>query len=317
MTAAATAIAKGLLTYVVPARFYNRSEGRTLSARYCYSVFLRHLVMLDRAGAPTDPRVVAEIGPGASIGAGLAALLAGADTYYGFDIKAYHHGARTAAVFDDLVALLSARAPVPDEQELPNIKPVLDDHRFPGHILTEARLARALLPERVARLRQALLDGGGDPASPITYQAPWFEAARIRPGTVDWIFSQAVMEHVDDLAATYRACRAWLAGGGVMSHQIDFKSHGTAEAWNGHWAYSDAAWRLMRGARLYLVNRQPYSAHREALRAAGFDILLDLPVTRQDGLKRDRLAPRYRALDDADLVTAGAFMIARPAGAAR
>jgi SAM-dependent methyltransferase len=315
MTAAATAIAKGLLTYVVPERLYNRSEGRTLSARYCYSVFLRHLVMLDRTGAPTDPRVVAEIGPGASIGAGLAALLAGADTYYGFDIKAYHHGDRTAAVFDELVALIKARAPVPDEQELPNIKPVLDDHRFPGHVLTEARLARALAPERVARLRRALLEGGGDPDSPITYQAPWFEAARIRPGTVDWIFSQAVMEHVDDLAATYRACRAWLAQGGVMSHQIDFKSHGTAEAWNGHWAYSDAAWRLVRGARLYLVNRQPHSAHRKALEGAGFEILLDLPVTRRDGLGREQLAPRYRALDDADLVTAGAFIIARPAAA--
>jgi hypothetical protein len=84
----------------VPSRLYNRSEARTLSARYCYSVFLRHLIMLDRVGAPTDPRVVAEIGPGASIGAGLAALLAGAETYYGFDIKAYHHGPRTRPCAD-------------------------------------------------------------------------------------------------------------------------------------------------------------------------------------------------------------------------
>lgn len=307
------AIAKGLTTFVVPPQWLNRSDGRTHAARYCYSVFLRHLVHLHDAGADTNPRTIAEIGPGASIGAGLAALLAGAETYYGFDIKAYHHGERTAAVFDALVALLMARAPVPDEQELPNIKPVLDDHRFPAHVLTDERLARSLAPERVARLRRVLLEGGDDPASPITYQAPWFEAARIRPGTVDWIFSQAVMEHVDDLDATYRACRAWLAPGGVMSHQIDFKSHGTAEAWNGHWAYSDVAWRMVRGARLYLVNRQPHSAHRKALEGAGFEILLDLPVTRRDGLKREQLPPRYRALDDADLVTAGAFMIARPA----
>ena len=133
---------------------------------------------LDRVGAPTDPGVVAEIGPGASIGAGLAALLAGAETYYGFDIKAYHHGERTLAVFDALVGLLSERAPVPDERELPNIKPTLDDHRFPAHILTDARLSRALAPERVARLRGALTDTD-NPASPITYRAPWFESARI------------------------------------------------------------------------------------------------------------------------------------------
>jgi hypothetical protein len=307
------AIAKGLLTYVVPARLYNRSEGRTLSARYCYSVFLRHLVMLDRVGAPTDPRIVAEIGPGASIGAGLAALLAGAETYYGFDIKAYHHGERTLAVFDGLVELLRGRAPVPDERELPNIKPVLDDHRFPGHVLTDARLARALAPERVARLRRALSeDGAAD--GPITYRAPWFEAAQIRPGAVDWIFSQAVMEHVDDLDATYGACRAWLSPAGVMSHQIDFKSHGTAAAWNALRAETDAAWRVVRGARLYLVNRRPHSAHRAALAGAGFDLALDLPVMREDGLPRARLAPRYRALDDADLKTAGAFMVARRPG---
>ena len=309
----AAAIAKGLLTYVVPSRLYNRSEGRTLSARYCYSAFLRHLIMLDRVGAPTDPRTVAEIGPGASIGAGLAALLAGAETYYGFDIKAYHHGARTLAVFDELADLLAARTPVPDERELPNIKPVLDDHGFPAHVLTDARLARALAPDRVARLRRALEAGGNDAASPITYRAPWFDSARIEPGTVDWIFSQAVMEHVDDLDETYRACRAWLKPGGVMSHQIDFKSHGTAAAWNGHWAYSDSAWRLVRGARLYLVNRQPHSAHRAALAGAGLELLLDLPVMRRDGLPRERLAPRFRMLDDADLATAGAFIVARPA----
>src|SRR5690606_22025848 len=195
------------------------------------------------------------------------------------------------------------------------IKPALDDHRFPAAVLTETRLARALAPDRVARLRRALVADGHDPSSPITYRAPWFDAATIEPGTVDWIFSQAVMEHVDDLDATYRACHAWLSPGGVMSHQIDYKSHGTAAAWNGHWAYSDIAWRMVRGARLYLVNRQPHSAHRAALARAGFELLLDLPVMRRDGLPRARLAPRYRTLDDADLATAGAFLIARPAAA--
>lgn len=309
MTAAA--IAKGLLTYIVPRRLYNRSEGQTLSARYCYSVFLRHLTVLDQVGAPTEPLVVAEIGPGASIGTGLAALLAGAETYYGFDIKAYHHGLRTLGVFDELVALLKARAPVPGARELHNIKPALESDAFPSHLLTEARMARALAPERVARLREAVVDDQAGPQSPITYRAPWFDSALIRPGTVDWIFSQAVMEHVDDLDATYQACQAWLKPGGIMSHQIDFKSHGTAAAWNGHWAYSDAAWRLVRGARLYLVNREPHSAHRAALARAGFRLLADLPVTRRDGLARSRLAPRYRALDDSDLETAGAFMVAR------
>jgi hypothetical protein len=119
------------------------------------------------------------------------------------------------------------------------------------------------------------------------------------------------MEHVDDLAGTYAACRAWLKPGGVTSHQIDLKSHGTAAAWNGHWAYSDTLWRVIRGRRLYLINRQPASAHRDAMRAAGFAIAAEQPVVRRDGLARAKLAARFRAMAEDDLTTSGLFVIAR------
>ena len=302
-------IAKGLATFVLPPSLYNRSSGRGLSARYCYSVYLRHLVHLGRAGAGTAPRIVAEIGPGASIGTGLAALIAGAELYYGFDIKAYAATADRLTLFDEIAALFAARAPIPGPDEFPTIKPELEDHAFPGAILTEARLAPALAPARLAALRAALLDTG--PTAPVRYAAPWFERAALAPHSVDWIFSQAVMEHVDDLDGTYRACRDWLAPGGAISHQIDFKSHGTAKAWNGHWAYSDATWRMIRGGRLYLINRQPYSAHRAALAKAGFAVVAEKLVRRTDGLPPKRLAPRYRNLAAEDARTAGAFFVAR------
>lgn len=305
-------IAKGLLTFVLPPSLYNRGLGRTRSARYCYSVYLRHLAMLHSAGCDTDPRVVAEIGPGASVGVGLAALAAGAERYFGLEIKDYGIGPERAGLFDDLVSLLRNRAPIPDENELPNIKPALENLAFPKHILTVERLNRALAPERVDRLRAAIAGNAaanGEP--PLTYAAPWSHESVRREGEVDWILSQAVMEHVDGLAETYRACWHWLAPGGFMSHQIDYKSHGTAPAWNGHWAYSDAAWRMVRGGRGFLINRQPHSAHIAGQREAGFEILLDRPVTRTDGLPRERLARRYHALGNDDLTTAGAFILAR------
>lgn len=310
-----TAIAKGLTTFVVPPRWLNRSEGRTLSARYCYSVFLRHLVRLHDAGADTEPKTIAEIGPGASIGTGLAGLIAGADRYHGFDIKAYGSSPRNLAVFDELVALFKAHTPVPGTDEFPNIKPALESTAFPSHILTDERLSRALSEKRLDRLRAALRSGGmaaSDAA--VSYVAPWFEETRLARGSIDWIFSQAVMEHVDDLDATYAACRAWLAPGKAMSHQIDLKSHGTASTWNGHWAYSTGTWRMVRGARAYLINRAPHSLHRAAIEGAGFDILEDLRVTREDGLAREGLARPYRDLDDEDLTTAGMFIIARAPG---
>jgi SAM-dependent methyltransferase len=309
------AIAKGLATFAVPPQWLNRSKGRTLSARYCYSVFMRHLVWLHAVGADTDPETVAEIGPGASIGTGLAALIAGAERYHGFDIKAYGSSPHNIAVFDELVALFKARAPIPGTDEFATIKPALDTTAFPAHIFDDSRLSRALAPARLERLRRALTsEGMAAPNAAVTYVAPWFDDSRVQPASVDWIFSQAVMEHVDDLERTYAACRAWLRPGALMSHQIDFKSHGTATRWNGHWAYSDLAWRMVRGARSYLINRAPHSEHLEALGTAGFQVLEDLRIFRHDGLPPARLARPYRDLDSDDLTTAGAFIIARAPG---
>jgi SAM-dependent methyltransferase len=301
-------IARGLVSFVLPPSLFNRSGGRTHAPRYCYSVLLRHLAKLHRTGIATDVATVAEIGPGRSIGTGLAALAAGAERYFGFDVKDYGAQPDAAAMFDAIVALFAARTPVPGGAEFPTIKPALESDAFPADALPDRRLETARAPDRLAALRDRL----ADPATgPIQYRAPWFDAGIIEPGGVDWIFSQAVMEHVDDLPGTYGACRDWLAPGGIMSHQIDFKSHGTAAAWNGHWGYGDATWRMIRGGRLYLINRQPLSAHLDAMRAAGFDIVLAEPVIRGDGLPRERLARRFRALSDDDLRAAGAFIVAR------
>src|SRR5689334_3926898 len=61
-----------------PLRKRHLGTGGSSSARYCYSVWLRHLSMAARLGLNTDPKDVAELGPGHSIGVGLAALLSGA-----------------------------------------------------------------------------------------------------------------------------------------------------------------------------------------------------------------------------------------------
>jgi len=318
-------VAKGLATFVLPPSLANRSDGEARSAPYCYSVFLRHLSRLHAAGCSTYPQVVGEIGPGASIGVGLAALVAGASRYYGFDVKSYNAEPADIALFDDLVALFEARAGIPAGGRYAAVRPELKDHTFPHYILTARRLKQALAPARIADLRARLVAISTSGHSqrddaPAQLVAPWFGAARshgIAPASVDWIFSQAVMEHVDGIEGTYSACADWLKPGGVMSHQIDLKSHGTARAWNGHWAYSDFAWRLVRGRRGHLINRLPASAHRRAIEEAGFRIVEALPVVRDDGLGRQSLAPRFRDLEDADLRTAGAFILAckRPLGA--
>ena len=90
------------------------------------------------------------------------------------------------------------------------------------------------------------------------------DPAVIRPGSVDLLLSQAVMEHVDDLPGTHRAVHDWLKLGGYMSHTIDYRPHGTASGWNGHWAHSDFSWKLVRGRLPYLLNRSTGSRTRPA-----------------------------------------------------
>ena len=56
-----------------------KGTGGSISASYCYSVWLRHLVTTAGCGLNCNPRTVAELGPGDSLGVGLAALLSGAE----------------------------------------------------------------------------------------------------------------------------------------------------------------------------------------------------------------------------------------------
>jgi hypothetical protein len=306
-------LAVGLASYVPPlSRRVARRSGGTSSARYCYAVWLRHLVLAHRNGLATDLGAVAELGPGDSLGVGLAALLSGATTYYALDTVPYSTPDGTRAVFDALVALFDRRAPIPDADEFPRIRPRLDSYEFPAHILTDTRLRASLQPERRAAIRAAIdamrgagragwAHGTGEVG--LAYLAPWHDPAIIAPGSVDLIVSQAVLEYPPDLAATYAAMDAWLTPGGFMSHTIDLSAHGLALHWNGHWAYPDLVWRAVAGRRPYAPNRAPHSAHLALLRRRQYRIVGDLVEYDREGIARTQLAHRFRHLSDADLVT--------------
>jgi len=293
-------------------RLRRRGTGGSDSARYCYSVWLRHLVRAQRCGALRRlPRTLAELGPGDSLGTGLAALLGGVETYYAFDVVRYADTRRNLAIFDELATLYHQRAPIPDEREFPGIVPRLKDYAFPSDLLPDAQLEAALAPERVAAIRQDLadLDARGGRTARLSYVVPWHDPAVLTEGGVEMILSQAVLEHVDDLPGAYEALRRWLAPGGVMTHTLDFGSHGITDKWNEHWAYPAWLWALVRGKRAFLINRQPWAVHREHL-ARSFRILTELPVRQEGGIARARLAAPFRAISDDDLATRAVFVAA-------
>ena len=80
----------GLASYV-PGLYnrYARGTGGTNSASYCYGIWIKHLTLLGQSGLHEIPNAIAELGPGDSLGVGLAALLSGVNEYYAFDIRKY------------------------------------------------------------------------------------------------------------------------------------------------------------------------------------------------------------------------------------
>ncbi|HKQ82100.1 MAG TPA: methyltransferase domain-containing protein [Steroidobacteraceae bacterium] len=281
--------------------------GGAQRARYCYSVWLRHLAHAHGNGLDTNPRHVAELGPGHSLGIGLAAMLLGVERYYAFDVVSHANAERNLGVFEELIALVRSRADIPDAKEFPAVGPALPSYAFPAHLISDERIERNLQPERLDRIRAALRTCDS-PASIIQYRAPWHTESTIERDTLDLVFSQAVLEHVDELPQTYRAIYDWLRPNGTMSHQIDFKCHDSAREWNGHWTYSDLMWKIARGKDTWLINREPHSTHVRLIQECGFRVVEDTKVPRPSKITRSQLAPRFQHLTDVDLTTCDAFV---------
>lgn len=289
----------------------SRHGGDTGSTLYCYGVWLKHLCLLRQSGMATPPLSVAELGPGKSLGAGLAAMLCGADRYYALDITDYRDANLNLRILDELVALLQARASRPT-RGWPCFDNMLDERLFPSAILTDALLDKTMSEQRIAGIRRAITNGSSeDGRISITYLAPWRRSEALREAPVDLIFSHSVLQYLDDLEDVYTMLHGWLNPGGAMSHQIDFSSMGLTGKWNGYRSYPEGLWKLIVGNASYVISRQPHSVHRALLERAGFDLLVDLTSERDDGVRRSELAQAWRHLDDHDLNCSGAFMQAR------
>jgi SAM-dependent methyltransferase len=304
------ALVIGMATYVPGLQnLTGRKTGGTVSARYCYSVWMRHLMMLRRSGLPTMFESVVELGPGDTLGIGLAALLSGSERYIALDVVPYAEPAANLQVFEELVSLFRDRAPIPDENEFPPVRPLLPSYAFPDDVFTPQRLSIFLNPDRLNAIRATVESPSPTPNEDarISYVVPW-RPGMIEGASIDLVYSQSVLEYPRDLAALYAEMCRWLKPGGIMSHEIDFKSIGLTEDWNGHWTCSDALWQIATGRRRWSINRAPHSAHIEMLENLGCRVVCDERTNRPSGITRVQLAPRFRKLTDDDLTTSSALI---------
>jgi len=310
MSVKARSFIVGMATYIPGLRgLTGRRTGSTVSARYYYSVWLRHLSILQRSGLPTAFKTMVELGPGDALGIGLAALLSGVECYIALDVVRYAGQTENLRIFEELIVLFKDRAPIPDEAEFPLVRPLMRSYAFPADVLTSARLDVALHPARLELVRSGITNPAPHPrcGGPICYIVPWRPGV-IESGAVDLVLSQSVLEYPPDLAGMYSEMCRWLEPGGIMSHEIDFKSIGMTVGWNGHWSCSDTLWRLAAGRRRHKINREPHSTHLALMQRMNCRVVCDVRTVQPSAITRAQLVPRFRHLTNEDLTTSSALI---------
>lgn len=132
---------------------------------------------------------------------------------------------------------------------------------------------------------------------------------------IDMVMSRAVLEHVNDLPATFRDTQAALKPGGVAIHQVDLKSHGLhrqnpLDFLN----WPTWLWSMMYSAK-GVPNRLRANAYRDAVARSGLELVTMMPTLEAspDDVRavRPDLATPFRTLSDADLSWLGFWLICR------
>jgi hypothetical protein len=271
--------------------------GGTIESVHCYRVWLTHLKNWSYAETKL-PKVVVELGPGDSLGTGLASLLTGCECIYTLDVIKYWDNNRNLRIFNELVELFKQ-------------KPDLNKFSIPSELLLESHIDNALVKERLDLIRKEILDIENPNNTFIKCHIPWNHHDVLDTASVDFVFSNAVLSNVEDIDTTYMSMNKWLKSGGLMSHYIDFRSHGIIEPWNGHWTFSDLEWKIVRGNKPFLLNRQPYSAHINLHSRYSFKVLNEYKTKLDNTLSRVQIASRFKHLTEEDLTTSDIYILSR------
>ena len=290
----------GLATQIVPslAEAMGRRNQPRVSAEYYYTVWMRHVCTAAYFQCWNAPQTVLEIGPGNALGTGIAALLSGVEKYLAYDATPLLLANPDEALSHDLALLFREKKAFAESDR------IVPSTLFPSELFPSEQLAQSLSDERLARINRALQQ-----RDDLIGYLNNFDS--LPDGTVDYLFSHSVLEHVEALEPMYNAMWRSLRPGGVMTHSIDFSSHGTSHEWNGHWTIPDFVWQLMQGKRSYFLNREPASVHRKLIEQVGFEMTGFRLTPLASTLRRKDLASQCQQMSQADLTTVSAFVVAR------
>ena len=263
--------------------------------KYNLQVVTAHLKALHAHGMRSiDGWRIMELGPGGNIGNGIILCAAGAahvccvDNYRHVDFQS-----QLLKFYAELIALLKT-AP----------QALLD--LFP-----------ALTPETIARNIDACVALKNDRCDfhpeRISYVAPCDAASVPMNGAeFDWVFSQAVMEHVKDPGGVCRENSRLVKRGGFVSHQIDLRDHFQMDSLD-MLRHSDRTWWWMASNSHGFVNRARAAHFEEFFSRAGLQVLQSDATQRITDSTRIPPRPdaRFSGLTPEQLGIVGLFIVGK------
>ena len=138
--------------------------------------------------------------------------------------------------------------------------------------------------------------------------------SKIESGSIDFIFSQAVLEHVrkKEFLDTVRECRRVISPSGIASHRIDLGDHLGGGLNN--LRFSERVWESEFFVKSgFYTNRIQYTEMLSLFRAGGFDCEVQknscwefLPI------RRSSLTRQFQGLSDDELSVRGFDVLLRP-----
>lgn len=291
----------------VARKYLRNSKAVGANSSYCYKVWLKQLNYWSTVNEKV-PKIVVEIGPGNSLGVGLAALISGSDKLYALERTQFWNIETNIRVFDELVEIFR------EEYKSKPLKLYSDeknsDINFPSDILNKEHLKFCLKKKRLKKIRKELYKPFSSDNKYVCSVIPWENKDIIEDDTVDFIFSHTVLQHVDNLPYTYAIMNKWLKKDGCISHKIDFKSMNSTKRWNGHWTLNELEWKLVTGG-TNLINREPLSSHLKFIRDNNFKIIHEIRDSSKNELSVNDLSDEFKHLDEMDLTTSGYYYFAR------
>ena len=249
-------------------------HGEMTDPAYALDVFLRHFERL----TPGRPEFVAlELGPGDSVASAVVAAAHGATQTILVDVGPFAR--RDLALYRELAEFLAGRGLRPPE-------------------VASAETFEDLLDACSARYETAGLAS----------------LREIPEGSVDFIWSHAVLEHVarSELPSLARELRRIVRDDGICSHCIDLKDHLSGGLNN--LRFPERIWEssLFADSGFY-TNRMRASGLRDTFASAGFDV--DVVRAVRWGsvpLARPKLALEFRELPEDDLLVSDVDFVLRP-----